>query len=162
MPRVCTVCGHPKRNEIDEALLRSDSLRNIAERFGTSATALHRHKAEHLPVHLVKAKKAAEVLDADSLIEHLQVLRVETLDVLAAAKEAKDNKTLLAAVARAEAQLRLASEMLGALQNKLHVQVRVIRSLADLIDEELQCVLAEADAADRRRSAGTGAGMKSF
>src|SRR6266404_5205952 len=30
----------------------------------------------------------AEVLDADSLIEHLQALRVETLDVLAATKEA--------------------------------------------------------------------------
>ena len=152
MPRVCTICGHPKRNEIDEALLRSDSLRNIAEHYGTSATALHRHKTEHLPVHLVKAQKAAEVLDADSLIEHLQALRVETLDVLAAAKEAKDNKIMLAAVARAEAQLRLASEMLGALQTKLHVQVRV-RSFMDLTEEELQFLVAEGEAVTRRRSA---------
>jgi hypothetical protein len=114
---------------------------------------LHRHKTEHLPVHLVKAKKAAEVLDADSLIEHLQALRVETLDVLAAAKEAKDSKIMLAAVARAEAQLRLASEMLGALQTKLHIQVRVIRSYADLTDEELKFLLAESEAAERRQSA---------
>jgi hypothetical protein len=81
---------------------------------------------------------------ADSLIEHLQALRVETLDVLAAAKEAKDSKTMLAAVARAEAQLRLAAEMLGALQTKLHVQVRV-RSFMELTEEELQFLVAEAE-----------------
>jgi hypothetical protein len=119
-------------------------LRTIADRFGVSKTALIRHKT-HLPVHLMRAKETVEKLDAATLLQHLQDLRVETLDVLAAAKEAKDSKTMLAAVARAEAQLRLAAEMLGALQTRLHVQVRVIRSFVDVTDEELQFLVAEAE-----------------
>src|SRR6202142_3468344 len=146
MPRVCTICGHPERSDINEALLRSDSLRNIAERYGTSVTALHRHKAEHLPAHLVKAKDAAEVLDADRLIEHLESLRRETLDVLAAAKISGDSQTMLKAIARAEAQLRLGAEMLGQLRTKVDPNVRVIRSISDLRDDELQAIRLEAEA----------------
>jgi hypothetical protein len=149
MPRVCTICGHPKRSEIDEALLRSDSLRNIAERYGTSATALHRHKAEHLPAHLVKAKEVAEILDADNLIDHLQRLRMETLDILAGAKRSGDSRTMLLAIQRAEAQLRLAGELvgqLGQLRAKVDVNVRVIRSLADLRNDELDAILRETEA----------------
>ena len=68
MPMTCRVCGHRKRGEIERALLAGTSLRNIAQRYGTSATALHRHKAEHLARHLVKAHEAREVARADSLL----------------------------------------------------------------------------------------------
>lgn len=154
MPRTCTVCNHPKRSEIDEALLCSDSLRNIAERFGTSITALHRHKAEHLPAHLVKAKAATEVLDADRLVQHLELLRQETLDVLAAAKKSKEWGTMLKAVARAEMQLRLAAELLGALRTKVDVtEVRMIRSLEDLTDLELEGVIRQMEASQAKEQA---------
>ena len=146
MPRVCTICGHPERSDINEALLRSDSLRNIAERFGTSVTALHRHKTEHLPVHLVKATAAAEILDADRLIEHLESLRRETLDILAAAKISGDSQMMLKAIARAESQLRLGAEMLGQLRTKVDLNVRVIRCYADLHDDELRSLIREGEA----------------
>jgi hypothetical protein len=64
----CRVCGHKKRGEIERALLAGTSLRNLAQRYGTSATALHRHKADHLTRHLVKAHEAREVARADSLL----------------------------------------------------------------------------------------------
>jgi hypothetical protein len=48
---------------------------------------------------------------------------------------------MLKAIARAEAQLRLAAELLG--QLRVRMDVRVIRSLNDLTDEELQSVIAE-------------------
>jgi transposase-like protein len=48
MPRACSICTHPDREAIDAALTGGDALRNIAPRFGTSTTALHRHKHEHL------------------------------------------------------------------------------------------------------------------
>jgi len=48
MPRACSICTHPDREAIDTALTRGDAFRNIAPRFGTSVTALHRHKHEHL------------------------------------------------------------------------------------------------------------------
>jgi hypothetical protein len=72
MPRVCTVCAHAGREAIDAALVAEEPLRNIAERFGTSATALHRHKAEHVPAALAKAKEAEEVARADGLLAQVR------------------------------------------------------------------------------------------
>src|SRR5690349_24836446 len=69
MPRTCTICRHEQRQEIDKALIAGTAFRNIAERFGTSVAALHRHKQEHVPENLVKAREAREVAQADSLLE---------------------------------------------------------------------------------------------
>jgi hypothetical protein len=69
MPRSCTVCSHAERSAIDRALVDGESFRNIAERFGLSATAIFRHKADHLPAHLVDAQDAADAADADDLLE---------------------------------------------------------------------------------------------
>lgn len=52
-----------------------DSFRHIAAQFGTSTSALQRHKADHLPKTLVKAKAAHEVVRADSLLDYLQERR---------------------------------------------------------------------------------------
>jgi hypothetical protein len=57
MPRACSICTHPKRAEIDKALVAGTPLRNVAERFETSATALHRHKATHLVDVIVRAER---------------------------------------------------------------------------------------------------------
>jgi|SoiMetStandDraft_2_1073263.scaffolds.fasta_scaffold11612_5 hypothetical protein len=51
MPRPCSICTHPQRQAIDQALTAGEALRNMAPRFGTSVTALHRHKHEHLLAH---------------------------------------------------------------------------------------------------------------
>jgi hypothetical protein len=51
MPRPCSICIHPQRQAIDHALITGEAFRNMAPRFGTSVTALHRHKHEHLLVH---------------------------------------------------------------------------------------------------------------
>jgi hypothetical protein len=118
MPQVCTICRHRRRQEIDEALLAGDPLRSIADRYGLSKTALIRHKSDHLPAQLVKAKGAAEVLSADLLHNRLEELRQETLCVLRLAKKARDNRTLLAAIGRLEGQLRLVAEMAGQLRSR--------------------------------------------
>ncbi len=58
MARPCSVCAHPERAAIDKALVAGESFRNIAERTGTSVAALSRHRADHLPEVLAKAKQA--------------------------------------------------------------------------------------------------------
>ncbi len=45
MPRPCSLCQHPSREAIDQALAAKEPYRTIAERFGTSPAALHRHQA---------------------------------------------------------------------------------------------------------------------
>jgi transposase len=47
MPRVCTVCAHGRRAEIEAALAVGESQREVAGRFAVSKTSLVRH-ADHL------------------------------------------------------------------------------------------------------------------
>ena len=47
MPRVCAVCTHPKRNEIEKLLIEgNDSLPDIAFKYSLSKWSVFRHK-EH-------------------------------------------------------------------------------------------------------------------
>jgi hypothetical protein len=68
MPRRCTVCDHSERNGIDQALVTGAPYRSVAKRFGLSESAVYRHKTEHLPAHLLKAKEVEEVAQADDLL----------------------------------------------------------------------------------------------
>jgi transposase len=63
MPRRCTVCDHPERHGINEALVSGESYRSVAKRFGLSGSAVYRHKTEHLPAHLLKAKEVEELVE---------------------------------------------------------------------------------------------------
>ena len=79
MPRTCTICGHEQRQAIDKALLTDESLRTIADRWSVLKTALIRHKAEHIPAKLSRAKRAEEVSAADDLLKHSRALGVRRL-----------------------------------------------------------------------------------
>jgi hypothetical protein len=68
MPRRCTVCDHPERNGIDEALVSGTPYRSVAKRFGLSESAVYRHKGEHLPAHLFKAREPEEMAQADNCL----------------------------------------------------------------------------------------------
>ncbi len=63
MPRRCTVCDHPERHSIDEALVTGAPYRSVAKRFGLSDSAAYRHKSELLPPYLLKAKEIEELVE---------------------------------------------------------------------------------------------------
>ncbi|MGH7530535.1 MAG: hypothetical protein ACREMN_09160 [Gemmatimonadales bacterium] len=123
MPRVCTICRHADRAAIDEALLAGEPLRDIARRVAVSKDALARHKADHLPAHLVKAQEAREVASAGDLLAQMQALQAKTLAILEAAK---DPRTALAAVQQARGNLELLAEMIGTLAHQPTIQVAVV------------------------------------
>jgi hypothetical protein len=55
MGRLCTICKHPRREEIEKAILDSAAgYRSVAARFGISAPAVFRHRREHLPQTVAK------------------------------------------------------------------------------------------------------------
>ena len=68
------------------------------------------------------------------------------LEILADAKKSGDSQMMLKAIARAEAQLRLAAEMLGQLRTKMDLDVLVIRCVKDLRDDVLAALILEAQA----------------
>jgi len=53
----CSVCSHANRKEIDLALVRGTSLRDIAGQFGVSRSAVDRHKKNCLADQIERAEK---------------------------------------------------------------------------------------------------------
>src|SRR5215216_6663076 len=118
MPRRCTVCDYPERHSIDEALVSGAPYRSVAKRFGLSESAVYRHKTEHLPAHLLKARKAEEVAQADDLLDQVRNLQAHVPDILERAEKAGDLRTALAAISQARGNLELLGKLAGELQQE--------------------------------------------
>ena len=126
MTRVCTVCTHPHRAEIDKAAISGTPNRRIASQYRLSEIAVRRHKNDHLPAHLTKAADVEEEATATGLLARLRALNAETADVLKAARDAEDHELRLKAIARAEKQIELEGRLLGELQNGATVNVAIM------------------------------------
>jgi hypothetical protein len=125
MPRRCTVCDHPERHAIDETLVTGAPYRSVAKRFELSESAVYRHKTEHLPVHLLKAKDAEEAARADDLLEQVRDLQGRALDILGRAEKAGDLRIALAAISQARGNLELLGKLAGDLDERPVVNVLV-------------------------------------
>jgi transposase-like protein len=125
MPRRCTVCDHPQRHGIDKALVTGAPYRSVAKRFGLSDSAVYRHKTEHLPTHLLKAREAEEVAQADDLLEQVRNLQTHALDILNRAEKAGDLRTALAAISQARGNLELLGKLAGELDERPVVNLNI-------------------------------------
>ncbi len=115
MARTCTICTHPERQAIDQALVAGGAMRPLAALYRVSPDAIERHAASHLPQALSKAQDAAEVAHADDLLGQLKDLQGRTLGILTQAEEAKDLRTALQGVAQARGNLELLAKLAGQL-----------------------------------------------
>ena len=125
MPRKCTVCEHEKVEEINRLLLEGVSLRDIAGQYSISKTALHRHKKDHLPAKLVKAREAREIAKADSLLDQVTELRDKALSILTKAEKAGDLRTALQGIKEARGCLELLARLQGELQEQATVNILI-------------------------------------
>jgi len=125
MPRSCTVCNHPDREEIDRALIGGEANTHLSSVFAVSEQALRRHKGSHLPARLVMAEKAEEVAQADDLLDQLKDLQRRTLAILEAAETTNQHRTALSAIREARSNLELLAKLLGELDERPTVNVLV-------------------------------------
>jgi hypothetical protein len=125
MPRRCTVCDHSEKHGIDEALVSGAPYRSVAKRFELSESAVYRHKTEHLPAHLLKAREVKEVARADDLLEQVRHLQGHALDILECAERAGDLRTALAAISQARGNLELLGKLAGELDERPVVNLSV-------------------------------------
>jgi hypothetical protein len=125
MPRRCTVCDHPERHSIDEALVTGAPYRSVAKRFERSESAVYRHKTEHLPAHLLKAKEVEEAARADDLLDQVRNLQAHALDILERAEKAGDLRTALAAISQARGNLELLGKLAGEIDERPVVNLNV-------------------------------------
>lgn len=119
------MCDHPEKHSIDETLVTGAPYRSVAKRFGLSESAVYRHKAEHLPAHLLKAKEAQEVARADDLLDQVRHLQAHALDILERAENAGDLRTALAAISQARGNLELLGKLAGELTESPSVNITV-------------------------------------
>jgi hypothetical protein len=125
MPRRCTVCDHPERYSIDETLVTGAPYRSVAKRFELSESAVYRHKTEHLPVQLLKAREAEEVAQADDLLEQVRHLQAHALGILERAEKVGDLRTALGAISQARSNLELLGKLAGELDERPVVNLNV-------------------------------------
>lgn len=135
----CSVCTSPQRAEIDRLLVERVPLRRIAERSGTSVTALHRHGHAHVAQGLVKAKEANEIAEANSLLGRVEQLMSRSERIAGRAERAKQWSPAVAALREVRACLELLAELQGELKRTQNNNVYV--SLGITSREELEAQL---------------------
>jgi hypothetical protein len=113
MSRVCTVCSHEDRFDIDTILVdRSASYRDIAERFALSKTAVSRHvTGGHISELLSLAADAERSAQADTLLDRIEDLQARTLAILESTEETREHGTALSAIREARRNLELIGEV---------------------------------------------------
>ena len=113
MGRLCTICTHEKRFDIEELLAtRQASYRNVAQRFGVSLDAVGRHvRSGHIGALLALAADAERAAQADTLLDRIEALHRRTLAILAAVEDTDEHRTALAAIREARANLELIGEV---------------------------------------------------
>ena len=127
MSRRCTVCQHPRRKEIDKAILTgNETLWEMAKRFSLSKQALHRHKANgHTSQLVAKALDAKDVAMADSLLVQIKHLVEEAKSILEMAKENGDLRIACMAIGQMRAVLETLAKVSGELKDQSHQTVNV-------------------------------------
>jgi len=125
MPRSCTVCNNPDRAEIEKDLVNGVSLRDIARQWSVSKDAVARHKKDHLPANLTKAKEAHEVVQANDLLGQTQDLLTRARGILDTAERAGNLPTALRAIKEARGTLELLGKLQGELRDGTTVNILV-------------------------------------
>ncbi len=125
MPRTCTVCRHERLEEINWALVEGVAFPALVAKYRVSKDALSRHKANHLPATLVKAKEAQEVAQADDLLEEVRSLQSRALSILNTAESIGDLRTALGAIREARGNLELLAKLVGQLDDRAQVHLHL-------------------------------------
>jgi hypothetical protein len=70
--RICTVCAHTARQEIDKAIVAQQGYRRIASQYGLVETSVRRHAADHLLPELLAAWQAERAQNGQDLADELR------------------------------------------------------------------------------------------
>ncbi len=146
MPRTCTVCTHPQKENINKLLVAGTPSRNIAARFGASASAVFRHKQDHLPRALVAAAEARGIAHGASLLDQLRDLQTRARQILEEAANSGDLRTALMAVREARGCVELIAKTTGELSERhqhLHINTGLTPEMAQRFTETFERLIKQ-------------------
>lgn len=111
----CTICKHPDRSAIEQAVVNGASVRNIASQFGVGYQSVERHTKTCIPQSIQQSQAAKEEAQALDVVAQLRDINQVTLDILKEARDKKKNGMALFAIDRVMKQLELQAKLLGAI-----------------------------------------------
>ena len=157
--RPCLCCNHPRRIEVDAALIAGERPFDISRKFELSYQSLYRHRRDHVPTQAVAAAArqalAAETEEGASLFDEARGLLLKAKELLLAAEKDGDIQTALRGVATANQCLITMSKLTGAIDDSVHLNILVSPALIELQTAIMEALspYAEAKAAVVRRLA---------
>ena len=124
----CAACTHPKRDELDSAIVAGQTLRAIGKQYGMSASAVLRHRDHHLSPALAAMAAQREEEAASGLVAQVRQL-VRRADELytAAAKDGRSSAAL-AALKEMRGSLDLLGRATGELNDRPQVTVNLMQA----------------------------------
>jgi len=136
----CSVCRHDKIKTINALLIKGDSQRGIAGRYGLKKSAIDRHKQNHLNGKLVKANKK-DILTAEGLLEEAKGLFTSMKQLYDQMRAAEDYDMTVKTSRECNRHLELLARLCGQLQEAstinvfinpvfLGVRTKLVRALA--------------------------------
>src|SRR5215203_300501 len=113
MPRVCTVCQHKDRGEIDAALVRGVSSYELESSYtDLTRSSIERHLTNaHIPARLVNAQEARDIADADKIKAELERVKEDVHRLRDKAEQDGDYRTALTGCDRALKALELQAKL---------------------------------------------------
>lgn len=111
MPRVCSLCHHPQRAEIDRALLAGTPLRTIADHWSASKTALIRHKP-HIAQSIAVVERETGLSTIRDVQHRMTALQARVEKLVSKLEKASDHRTTLAGLRECREGLKAIAEVL--------------------------------------------------
>lgn len=144
MTRVCLICSHPKRLQIDQAIVQGATLAKIARDFDVPPNSLYPHSKDHLSRQLAQAYQRKEALESLNLLGEIEDLLHRTKVILTQAEQDKRYTLALKAIAEARGVYELLSRIAFSLHQARTAELELERAKAHDIGQEAEMEFQEA------------------
>lgn len=119
----CSVCPHPDRQAIDEALVLGTSMTQLATTYELSKDAIRRHRTAHLSPALRKVVEARQTGGSIKAIDRLEDLYDRASALLERAEEKGSTRDGVAAIGQLRGIVETLAKITGELDERPTVQV---------------------------------------
>lgn len=114
MPKTCTICEDPRRDEFDRRARIEDNIAKIAQDFALSYDAFYRHvKGNHHIREVTAIPTTAELATSEDIYNEIEKWHTEAKDLQSTAKRSGDIKTALLGLEKALKCLELMLKIHG-------------------------------------------------
>lgn len=145
MPRTCTICSHPKRAEIEAAIVAGSSYRHISSQFDVGYKSVERHASDHISQEIKQSKEAEEAAQSLDVVKQLKHINKIALDILKESHDLKAHELSLKAIDRVCKQIELQAKLLGDIDTP-HVNIYVTPEWQTIRATIVQALLPYPDA----------------